>query len=499
MRPSGTPVGWEQYCYDRPAEEDPWMDATDLCYTPAVTLARAIRARELSPVELIDVVLARIEVVNPRINAYCTVAAERAVDAAKAAESQMARGEPIGPLHGLPVSFKDLTPTAGIRTTMGSKIFEHHVPTADALVVERAKAAGAVVVGKTNTPEFGCKGVTDNRVFGPTRNPWNLGMTAGGSSGGAGAALAAGLGPLAEGSDRAGSIRIPAAACGVVGLKPGPGRVPRHPAPNGWQTLSVHGPMARTVRDAALLFGVLCGPDERDPSSLPDTGEDFLAACDGPLGRLRVAWSPDLGYAPVDPRVATVAGAAARIFADLGCELEETSPGFADPDEVFRALAAPGIAAGLAQYFERWGEQMDPILTGLARQAERISAVDYERMLGRRTELWHTVRRFFERYDLLLTPTLAVPPLPIDDPYPPREVAGRPSDSPLGWFPFTFPFNLTGHPAISVPAGWTVDGLPIGLQIVGRRFGEAGLLRAAAAFEAARPWAHQRPPLGAEP
>jgi Asp-tRNA(Asn)/Glu-tRNA(Gln) amidotransferase A subunit family amidase len=472
------------------------MDATELCFTPAVALARAIRARDLSPVELLDAVLARIEAVNPRINAYCTVAAETAREAARAAEARVARGEPLGPLHGLPVSFKDLTPTAGIRTTMGSRIFEHHVPAEDALVVERAKAAGAVVVGKTNTPEFGCKGVTDNQVFGATRNPWNTAMVAGGSSGGAGAAVAAGLAPLAQGTDQAGSIRVPAAACGVVGLKPGPGRVPRFPAPNGWQTLSVDGPMARTVRDAALLFGVMCGPDERDPSSLPDTGEDFLAACDAPLGRLRVAWGPDLGYAPVDPRVAAVAGAAARVFADLGCDLEEASPGFADPDELFRALAPPGMAARLGQYLERWGDQMDPILTGrILPAAEGVSAVDYERLLQRRTELWHTVRRFFDRYDLLLTPTLALPPFPIEEPYPPRAVAGRAVDSPLGWYPFTFPFNLTGHPAISVPAGWTEDGLPIGLQIVGQRFGEAALLRAAAAFEAARPWADRRPPL----
>jgi Asp-tRNA(Asn)/Glu-tRNA(Gln) amidotransferase A subunit family amidase len=471
------------------------MDATELCFTPAVTLARAIGARELSPVELVDAVLARIEAVNPRINAYCTVAAEPARDAARAAEERVARGGPLGRLQGLPVSFKDLTPTAGIRTTMGSKIFEHNVPAEDALIVERVKAAGAVVVGKTNTPEFGCKGTTDNRVFGATRNPWNPAMTAGGSSGGAGAALAAGLAPLAEGSDLAGSIRIPAAACGVVGLKAGPGRVARYPAPNGWQTLSVNGPMARTVRDTALLFGVMCGPDERDPSSLPDTGEDFLAACDAPLGRPRVAWSPDLGYAPVDPRVAAVAGSAARVFADLGCEVEEASPGFADPDALFRGLTAPVRAAGLGQYLERWGDQMDPILTGRMRQADGVSAVDYERLCQRRTELWHAVRRFFERYDLLLTPTLALPPFPIDDPYPPREVAGRAVDSPIGWFPFTFPFNLTGHPAISVPAGWTDDGLPIGLQIVGRRFGEAALLCAAAAFEAARPWTDRRPPL----
>lgn len=448
----------------------------------------------MSPVDLVDAVLARIDAVNPRINAYCTVAADHAREAAREAERRVARREPLGLLHGIPVSIKDLTPTAGIRTSFGSRIFEHHVPAEDAAVVERLKAAGAIVVGKTNTPEFGCKGVTDNRVFGATRNPWNTAMVAGGSSGGAGAALAAGLAPLAEGSDLAGSIRIPAAACGVVGLKPSPGRVPSYPSPNGWNSMAVIGPMARTVRDTALLLAAMSGPDERDPISLPAPGEDFLAACDQPLGRLRVAWTPDLGYAPVDSRVAGVACAAARSFAGLGCALEEACPDFSDPDEMFRALTAPMRAASLGQYLAEWAEQMDPVLVERMHLADGISSIDYERQQRRRTELWHTVRRFFERYDLLLTPTLAAPPFPIDAPYPPREIAGRATASPIGWFPFTFPFNLTGNPAISVPAGWA-DGLPVGLQIVGRRYAEALVLRAAAAFEAARPWAHRRPPL----
>jgi Asp-tRNA(Asn)/Glu-tRNA(Gln) amidotransferase A subunit family amidase len=467
----------------------------ELCYTPAAELAAAIRARRLSPVELVEAVLARVERVNPRLNAYCTVVADRARDAAAEAERRAMAGEPLGPLHGIPISFKDLTHTAGIRTTFGSRIFADHVPTEDAAVVERVRAAGAIVIGKTNTPEFGCKVVTDNRVFGATRNPWNPAMVAGGSSGGAGAALAAGLGPLAEGSDLAGSIRVPAAACGVVGLKPGPGRVAVYPAPNGWNSMSVVGPMARTVGDVALLFGVMCGPDERDPISLPDTGEDFLAAADAPLGRLRIAWTPDLGYAPVDRRVATATAQAAGAFAELGCAVEEAHPGFADPDELFRSLTAPWRAASLGHYLPEWGDQMDPVLTQRMHMADTISSIDYERLGRRRTEMWQLARRFFERYDLLLTPTIAIPPFPIDAPYPPTEVAGRPVGSPLGWVPFTFPFNLTGNPAISVPAGWTDDGLPIGVQIVGRRYAEATLLRAAAAFEVARPWAQRRPPL----
>jgi len=471
------------------------MDATELCFTPATKLARLIRERAVSPVEVLAGVLARIEAVNPRVNAYCTVAADQALAAARTSEARVMRGEPLGPLEGVPVSFKDLTATAGIRTTMGSKIFEHHVPAEDALIVQRTRAAGAVIVGKTNTPELGCKGATDNRVFGVTRNPWDLRMISGGSSGGAAAALAAGLAPLAEGSDLAGSIRIPAAVCGVVGLKPGPGRVARYPAPNGYNSMSLNGPMARTVRDTALFFQVLCGPDERDPISLPDTGEDFLAACDQPLGRLRIAWSPDLGYAPVDPEVERIAGEAARVFADLGCMVETAAPKIEDPEALFISLTAPMRAAGTGQHLAEWRDQMDPLLVSRMSLADGMSAVDLERASIRRTELYRQVQAFLGTYDLLLTPTVALPAFPVDAPYPPAEVAGRPTASPIGWFPFTFPFNLTGNPAISVPAGWTAAGLPVGLQIVGRRFAEAAVLRAAAHFEAARPWADRRPPL----
>ena len=307
------------------------MHPTELCFLPAIELARLIRARALSPSDLVDAVLARIEAVNPGLNAYCTVAADQARAAAGEAEARLMRGADLGPLHGVPVSFKDMTPTAGIRTTWGSLLFEHHVPQQDALPVARTKAAGAIVLGKTNTPEFGCKGVTDNRVFGPTRNPWNPSLIPGGSSGGAACAVAAGLGPLAEGSDFAGSVRIPAAACGVVGLKPSPGRLPKVTG-SPWNTIGTSGPIARTVRDAALFLDVLSGPDERDPLSLPS--ESFLAACDQPLGRLRVAWSPDLGYAAVDGRVTVVADQAARTFAALGCEIDETHPGFVDPVEI---------------------------------------------------------------------------------------------------------------------------------------------------------------------
>jgi Asp-tRNA(Asn)/Glu-tRNA(Gln) amidotransferase A subunit family amidase len=459
---------------------------------PATELAALIRTRKLSPVEVTTAILARIEQFNPKVNAYCTVVAEAALTQARQAEAELTRGQPLGPLHGIPTSFKDLTPTAGIRTTFGSKIFEHHVPEEDAVVVERARRAGAVILGKTNTPEFGCKGVTDNRIFGPTRNPWRLDRIAGGSSGGAAAALAAGLGPLAEGSDLAGSIRIPASCCGVVGLKPSIGRIPRYPAVNAWTTFSVLGPIARTVRDAALLFSVMAGPDDRDPQSLPATGEDFAHAAEGGIRGLRVAWSPDLGYTPVEPEVRQLSEAAAKTFASLGSVVEEAHPPLENPEALFLDLSAPLRAAAYGGYLPEWRDQMDPILVNRILHTERLTAVDYEKATHRRTTLWQKVRKFFERYDLLLTPTIAVAPFRIGIAFPP-EIAGQPIDSPLAWFPFTFPFSLTGQPAISVPCGWTAEGLPVGLQIVGRRFADVTVLRAAAAFEAACPWAHRRP------
>ena len=465
-----------------------------LCWMSATDLAAAIRARRLSPVEVTEAVLARIEAANPRINAYCTVASERARGEARAAEAAVMRGETVGPLHGVPISFKDLTPTAGIRTTFGSKIFEHHVPAEDAIVVERARAAGAVLVGKTNTPEFGCKGVTDNLIFGHTRNPWRLDRVAGGSSGGAAAAVAAGLGPIAEGSDLAGSIRIPAAVCGVVGLKPSLGRVPRWPVLNGWTGMSHVGPLARTVRDAALALSVWAGPDERDPQSLPATGEDFARAADGGIRGVRIAWSADLGYAAVDPEVRAITAAAAEVFVTLGGAVEETHPGFEDPLPLFIDLTAPYRAAAMAPYLPQWGDQMDPFLHLRLHHGEKMSAIEWERATHRRTALWQIVRRFFERYDLLLTPTTSVAAFPVGLAYP-AEIEGRQIDNQLQWFPFTFPFSITGQPAITVPCGFTAEGLPVGLQIVGRRFADAAVLRAAAAFEAAQPWAARRPSL----
>ncbi len=468
------------------------MSRDELCYLPAADLAAAIRAKKLSPVEVVETFLARIERLNPLINAYCTVTAEAARRAAKAAEAAVSSGAPLRPLHGVPVSIKDLITTRGIRTTWGSKIYEQHVPEEDAPAVERLTRAGAILLGKTNTPEMGWRGSTDNLIFGPTRNPWDLGRTAGGSSGGAAAVVAAGLGPLAVGTDGGGSIRIPSSFCGVYGLKPSFGRVPVYPA-SAAEALSHIGPITRTVRDAALMLDVLAGPDERDRNSLPADGGSYLRALDGDLRGLRVAWSPTLGYAAVDPEVRAIAEAAARRFADLGCEVEETDPGFADPHAAWLTLFYGGIGTRLEGHLPEWRDRIDPGLLKIVENARGLTAFQFVQALFDRAAFWDTARRFFGRYDLLLTPSIAVPPFELGI-VGPSEVAGQPI-GPMGWTPFTYPFNLTGQPAASVPCGWTAESLPVGLQIVGRRYAEATVLRASAAFEAACPWADRRPPL----
>lgn len=469
------------------------MNEADLCFLPATALAAKLRAHELSAVEVVEAFLGRIDRINPLLTAYCTVAAPAARAEARRIDEAIQRGEPVGPLAGVPVSIKDLLLTRGIRTTRGSLLFADSVPTEDAPVVERLRAAGAVILGKTNTPEFGWKGVTDNRLFGPTRNPWRLDRTAGGSSGGAGAAVAAGLGPLAIGTDGGGSIRIPASFCGIVGLKPTFGLVPAYPA--SWaDALSHTGPMTRTVRDAALLLNVIAGYDHRDHNSLPGGSTDYLSEIGAGIRGLRVAWSPDLGSAIVDPAVRMVCERAARRFEELAGAVEAASPGIADVGREWEILFYGAIGSAITALPAGWENTIDPGLVVMVQQARAWSGFEVSRAYQTRAQVYDRLRRFFERYDLLLTPAIAVPPFELGR-NSPREIAGRPVDG-LSWSPFTFPFNLTGQPAATVPCGWTADGLPVGLQIVGRRLEDALVLRAAAAFEEAAPWTDRRPPLG---
>jgi aspartyl-tRNA(Asn)/glutamyl-tRNA(Gln) amidotransferase subunit A len=470
------------------------MPDARLAWLSATELTGLIRKKTVSPVEVVDAVLERIAAVNPRLNAFVTTTDEQARRDAKTAErALMRRSARLGPLHGVPFSVKDLVVTRGVRTTFGTPLYRDNVPTEDAPIVERMKAAGGIMLGKTNTPAFGWLGATHNLVFGITRNPWNLERTPGGSSGGASAAAAAGLGPLHIGTDGGGSIRIPASCAGIFGHKPSYGRIPIYPVSGAW-SLSHVGPLTRTVADAALMLTVCAGPDERDQYSLPGSPVDYVKALRGSVRGLRVAYADDLGFADaVDPEVRAICAKAARTFRELGCRLEVVQPGWPSPRDAWGEIFCGGIATRMAPFVDRRSE-IEPGLYRLIESTLKNPPTKYVQAWFDRLAWWSHPRALFETYDLLLTPTIACPPFAVglDNP---TEIAGKPVE-PYAWIPFTYPFNMTGQPASSVPCGFTRDGLPIGLQIVGRRFDDVTVLRASAAFERARPWAPHRPALG---
>jgi Asp-tRNA(Asn)/Glu-tRNA(Gln) amidotransferase A subunit family amidase len=466
---------------------------TELWMKSALELGAMIASGEVSSEELVRCFLDRIDWLNGSIGAYVTVCPEEALQQARAADQAVAFGVSLlTPLWGVPVSFKDLIETRGIRTTFGSTFFREHIPAVDAVLVERVRLSGCPILGKTNTSEFGCKFNTDNRLFGVTRNPWELALSPGGSAGGAAAQVALGLGPLAFGNDGGGSIRVPASCCGVFGIKPQFGRVPSWPRHEGWSGLNHEGPIARTVRDAAALLDAVAGPDERDRGSLPGPTPRFLEACEGDIRGWRVAWSPDLGYGLVDPQVKAVCEDAVRAFEDLGCVVEETAPSWESPHGIFVSILAPRMRAWLEDWLPSgFQDQIDPALAALLRISKKLTSVDVARAQFGPERLWDLLGPFFNVYDLWLTPTIATSPYALEV-FGPTQVAGEPIGDALMPF-FTYPFNLTGQPAASVPAGFTTDGLPVGLQIVGRRFRDDLVLRAAARFEEARPWGQRWP------
>lgn len=469
------------------------MSASELCWRPATELAAMIRRKKVSPVEVVDAVLDRVEKLNPRLNAYVLVTADQARKDARAAERALGRrGARLGPLHGVPFSVKDLVITRGVTTTFGTPLHRDNVPAEDAPMVTRLQAAGGIMLGKTNTPTFGWIGATHNLLFGITRNPWDLDRTPGGSSGGASAAVAAGLAPIAVGTDGGGSIRIPASCTGIFGHKPSYGRIPVYPASGAW-SLSHIGPMTRTVADAALVMQVCAGADERDQYSLPADETEYGGVLRRRLTGWRVAYSDDLGFADaLDPEVRALCARAARAFRELGCRVEEVKPGWPSPKDCWEQIFCGGIATRMAPYRDR-REEIDPGLYDIITRALEQPPTRYVQAWFDRLAWWQHPRAFFEKYDLLLTPTIACPPFPVglDNP---TEIGGRPVP-PYAWIPFTYPFNLTGQPAASVPCGFTRAGLPVGLQIVGRRYDDASVLAAAAGFERIRPWAERRPPL----
>ena len=466
----------------------------EMGFLTATQLAAMIRAGELSAVEVTEACLERIEAINPKVNAIVTFTPERAMQAARAADDALARGLPAGPLHGLPVAHKDLVLTRGVRTTFGSPIFEHFVPEGDALIVERLKNAGAIPVGKTNTPEFGAGSQTFNEVFGETLNPYDPTKTCGGSSGGAAVALACGMLPIADGSDMGGSLRNPASFCNVVGLRPSPGRVPTWPdvAPS---PLSVEGPMARTVRDAALMLSAMAGPDDRSPLSLQQPGGAFARSLERDFGGVRVAWSRDLGGLPVDPRVTAVLDGQRRVFEDLGCVVEDAEPNLSGADEVFKVLRAWRFELAYSELLEEHRHAMKDTVVWNIEEGRRLTGPQVGRAERSRAELYHRVRAFMEAYEFLVLPVAQVPPFDVKERYV-REIDGEEMGTYIDWMRSCYYVTVTGLPAISVPCGFTPEGLPVGVQIVGRHRDDFGVLQLANAFESATNfWKHHPPTL----
>jgi aspartyl-tRNA(Asn)/glutamyl-tRNA(Gln) amidotransferase subunit A len=476
------------------------MTNSDLLFMPAVAAAALIRRKKLSPVEYMDAVLAAVDRLQPKLNCFITVTAEDAKRGARAAEEAVMRGEALGPLHGIPVGIKDLLPTKGVRTTFGSIAFVDNIPDRDDILVTRLRNAGAIMIGKTTTPEFGIKGQTDAPIYGVTRNPWDLNRTPGGSSGGAAAAVAAGLGPIGLGSDGAGSTRIPAACCGLVGLKGTTGAVPYQEARDAFANVIAAGPLTRTVADCAVMQSVMGGPDPMDPWTphAEPLGRVSPALLSQDLSGLRVGFLSRTAAIKVSADVAAGVEASLRVFKELGAEIEEVKGDVDWMSEDQRVLYLCSIANGLGHVVDRYGDKTDPVLQAYVAAGRKYDIAAYIKAVAARTRLFRAVQGLFETYDFLVSPTLtrtavsadfngATSVVEIDG-----EAVGPAQPALTG---FVYPFNLTGHPALAVPSGWAADGLPTSVQIIGPRHADSGVLRLGALLEQARPWAHRKPPI----
>src|ERR1700730_11621662 len=449
----------------------------EICFMRATDLAAMIREKKLSAREVMEAHLRQIEQVNPRVNAIVTLVDENQLMAqAWEADEIIAKGKPLGPLHGLPVAVKDLTETKGIRTTYGSPLYRDFVPDYDAIVVERMKNAGAIVLGKTNTPEFGMGSQTFNPVFGATLNPYDLTKTCGGSTGGGAVALACGMAPIASGSDIGGSLRNPANFCNVIGIRPSPGRVPNDPSTQlGWSTLGVSGPMARNVTDCALLLGALAGFDRRSPISIEHSGSQFLQ----PLGErnfkgVRVAMIKDLGL-PWEPEVKTAFHAQRKIFESLGCIVEETEPDMRDANECFLALRHWAFELRLGATVEAHPDKVNAYGHWHVEEGRKLTGPYLARIEAKRTALFQRMRQFMEKYEFLALPVNQVLPFDVTTRYP-AEIAGVKMENYIAWMKSTYYISIVGNPAISVPCAFSGSVLPIGIQIVGGHKDGEGLL-----------------------
>ena len=467
----------------------------DIVFKSARSLARLLRARKISRVEVVRAFIAQVERANPKVNAIVTFLPDEALAEAKRMDRRAGRSAaPVGVLQGLPIAYKDMIETKGIRTTYGSPIYADNVPAHDQLIVERLRGAGAITLGKTNTPEFAAGSQTFNAVFGTTLNPYDLGKTCGGSSGGAAVAVACGMLPFADGSDLGGSLRNPANFCSVVGFRPTPGRVPSYPAMDAWNTMSVLGPIARTVEDAAFLFSAMAGPDIRSPISIAEDGARFAKPLARDFRKVRVAWSTNLGGLPVDKRVLEVLAGQRKVLESLGCIVEDAEPDLRGADEVFVSLRANSFAMRFEELLEKDRGRIKDTVIGNIEKGLALSGVDVGRAIARRTAVFQRMSRFMERYEFLCLPVSQVPPFPASQPYV-TEIDGVKLSTYVDWMKSCYHITCTSHPAISVPAGFTRDArpLPVGLQIVGRFRDDFGVLQLAHAYESAR-GLESRPP-----
>lgn len=469
------------------------MPDTDLNFMTAKEMAQAIKAKKLSAVEVMEAHLTQIERVNPSVNAIVTLTADQARAEAKAADEALARGDELGPLHALPVVHKDLFPTKGVRTTYGSPIYKNYVPDHDALIIERLKKAGALSVGKSNTPEFGAGSQTFNEVFGRTLNPYDLSKTCGGSSGGAAVSLACGMVPIADGSDMGGSLRNPANFCNIVGFRPSIGRVPVWPSNSPWSYLSVQGPMARTVQDVALMLSAIAGPDSRAPTSIAQPGDYFRnASLERDFSGTRLAWSMDMGGLPVDPRITSTIDKQRGVLEGLGCKLDDAAPDFSGANEAFMVNRGVGFATSRYQLLQDHRDQLKDTVIWNVEAGLKLTALEIGNAEAKRAEVFHSVRRFMEDHEFMIFPVSQHPPFDVSQPYI-TEINGVTMDTYIDWMRSCYYVTVTGHPAISVPCGFTEDGLPVGVQIVGRHQDDFGVLQLAYAFQEATGFWKNRP------
>src|SRR5256714_8369812 len=467
-------------------------NVSSICFMSAVEMARLIRAKKLSAREALAAHLKQIERVNPKVNAIVTLVAEPATEAAAKADEMQAHNATLGPLHGLPVAHKDLLDTKDIRTTYGSPLYKDYVPTEDDIVVERIRRAGAITIGKTNTPEFGAGSQTFNKVFGATHNPYDLSKTCGGSSGGAAIALACGLAPVATGSDTGGSLRNPAAFCNVAGFRPSIGRVPNPKAAFAWSTLSTSGCLGRSVADLALVLSTIAGPDSRAPLSIDEPGERFARPLDRSFKGVRVAWFKDLGGVPFDPRVRGIVDGHRKTFESLGCIVEQVEPDFSLAEISFRILRAWNSANSYGERLHQHPDAFKDTLKGEIEEGLRLTGTDVARAETAHGELWRRFQAFLEKYEYFVLPTTQLPPFDVNTPYP-TEIAGVKFDNYIDWMKSCWYISATGNPAASVPGGFTPEGLPIGVQIVGRDKQDFSVLQMAHAFEQATVFGRKRP------